>query len=430
MISIPAGAQTQAPPAPAPASQTPDEAAIEKALSADSAAKAKSQPAAAAPDTTAQGGQPANALARFFQTMNPDISAIVDFAGGYYSDPSVPKSGDDPAHTGFNVQELEVALQSIVDPYFRADVFLTIPNLGGLEVEEAVLTTTGLPGNLQIRAGIFRADIGRNNTQHLHMQYFTRRPDTNTAFLGIDGLRSPGLEVNWLVPRIPFYLLLSVSAFSVEAAEANVQLQTFGGGKPYDFTYLATARTFFDLSESTSLYLGLHYAHGKTSQSTTTNVALPSALVTTSDPAPTAYDNYYDNLYAGDLYLKWKPPNEAHTYSSLMWTTEYYLRQIPDLKLGGKPHPQLEGGIYSDLVWQAARRWYLGVRGQILGLPSGDNVQREYGAAASVTWALSEFSRVRLYGEVNFPRASGQPVNGAAFVQLEASIGAHGAHPF
>ncbi|MFI5291056.1 MAG: hypothetical protein ACHQ17_15455, partial [Polyangia bacterium] len=86
--------------------------------------------------------------------------------------------------------------------------------------------------------------------------------------------------------------------------------------------------------------------------------------------------------------------------------------------------------IYSDLVWQTARRWYLGVRGQILGIPSGDNVQREYGASASITWALSEFSRVRVYGEVNFPEAPRQPINGAAFMQLEAAIGAHGAHPF
>ncbi|HEY7958137.1 MAG TPA: hypothetical protein VII38_22705, partial [Polyangia bacterium] len=179
-----------------------------------------------------------------------------------------------------------------------------------------------------------------------------------------------------------------------------------------------------------SLYLGLHYVHGKTSQHTTSNVALPSAQVTTSNPAPTVYDNWYDNLYVADLYLKWKPANEVHTYSSLMWTTEYYLRQIPNFMLLGVARPQLEGGIYSDLVWQTARRWYLGVRGQILGIPSGDNVQREYGAAASVTWALSEFSRVRVYGEVNFPEAPKQPVNGAAFVQLEAAIGAHGAHPF
>jgi len=88
----------------------------------------------------------------------------------------------------------------VVDPYFRADIFLTIPNLSGIEVEEAFLTTTHLPGNFQIKAGIFRAGLGRQNTQHLHLQDFTRRPAINPQFLGVDGLRAPGLEVNWLVP--------------------------------------------------------------------------------------------------------------------------------------------------------------------------------------------------------------------------------------
>jgi hypothetical protein len=52
---------------------------------------------------------------------------------------------------------------------------------------------------------------------------------------------------------------------------------------------------------------------------------------------------------------------------------------------------------------------------------------------------LSEFSRVRLYGEVRYgarflpenviPNPPSR-VSAAAFLQLEAAIGAHGAHPF
>ena len=60
--------------------------------------------------------------------------------------------------------------------------------------------------------------------------------------------------------------------------------------------------------------------------------------------------------------------------------------------------------------------------------------------AASLTWALSEFARVRLYGEVRrghrfLPLEAGassgeRRTSGALFLQLEAAIGAHGAHPF
>lgn len=413
------------------------EAEIQKALQADVAAQTKDRAAAAAPvpaPTQSTGSGFAGALGRVFQTLNPDISVIADFAAGWFADDAgTIKSGDDPQSTGFKVQELELALQAVVDPYFRADVFLTIPDLQGIEVEEAYLTTTHLPGNLQIKAGIFRADIGRQNAQHLHLQDFTRRPELNAQFLGVDGLRAPGLEVNWLVPRLPFYLVLSASAFSVGPADADQPLQTFGGGSRWDFAYLATARAFFPFSDTTSLYAGLNYARGKTSQRVLGNSALPS----TADGL-TLYDNYYDNLYGADLYLKWKPVNQSRSYASVAWQTEYFVRQIPDLIRGGVRDPQLEGGLYSQLVVQVHRRWYLGARGELMGIPSGDNIKREYAGAGSVTWALSEFSRVRLYGEVRYgPRFLPEDatphaarLTTAAFLQLEAAIGAHGAHPF
>ncbi|MCA1665421.1 MAG: hypothetical protein LC659_14350, partial [Myxococcales bacterium] len=257
------------------------EADIQQALQADVSAQKKDQAAAAAAPvplpTQPTGSGFGAALGRAFQTLNPDISAIVDFAAGWYQDDAgTIKSGDDPQSTGFKAQEIELALQAVVDPYFRADIFLTIPNLQGLEGEEAFLTTSHLPANLQIKAGIFRAGIGRQNAQHLHLQDFTRRPELNAQFLGVDGLRAPGLEVNWLVPRLPFYLVLAASAFSVGAADIDQPLQTFGGGARWDFAYVGTARAFFPLSEATSLYAGLNYAHGKTSQRVGGNGALPS----------------------------------------------------------------------------------------------------------------------------------------------------------
>ena len=419
---------TSAPVAPSSPAPTIDEEEIRKAMAADQAEKQKSAPSYAQPaaPSTTQSAQP-SAIGRFIQSLNPDISAIADFAGGYYSaDSTTVKSGDDPGHTGFTVPEVELAFQATVDPYFRADIFLTIPNLGGIEVEEAYLTTRSLPWNFQIKAGIFRAGLGRQNAQHLHLQDFTRRPALNAALLGIDGLHSPGLEINWLVPRIPFYMLLSASAFTVDPADPNQILQTFGGGKRYDFTYVGTVKSFFPLNETTSIYLGLNYAHGKTSQQTTKTSAL---IESTGAVLPTLYDNFYDNLYGADLYLKWKPSNVTRTYASIAWQTEYFLRHIPNLILNGKNVVELEGGLYSQLVFQVARRWYLGARGEVMGIPSGDNVHREYASAGSVTFAWSEFARVRVYGEARFPQW-GPAVNGAAFLQLEASIGAHGAHPF
>jgi hypothetical protein len=409
---------------PSPSPKPDDAADIERALREDQEAQKKQQgnaPASAPAASSAPAYQPQSAFGRFIQSMNPDLSVIVDMAGGYYSDVNhVRLSDDDPAHTGFNIEELEVAFQATVDPYFRADVFLTVPNLSGIEVEEAFLTTTGLPGNFQIKAGIFRAGFGRQNMQHLHIQDFTRRPAVNPVFLGAGGLDSPGLEINWLVPKIPFYLLLGVSAFSVAANDPNQPLATFGGGKRYDFTYVAYAKAFFALSDSTSLYPGLSFAYGNTSQSQSQNYTSSSPACSTMLPVTssqsTACDNFYDLLYGADLYLKWKPPNQSRSYASVAWQTEYFLRQIPALRVNGRREPEVEGGLYTQIVGQVARRWFLGIRGELMGVPSGAFVQREYAGALSLTLQLSEFARIRLYGEVR--------------KQLEASIGAHGAHPF
>jgi hypothetical protein len=126
-------------------------------------------------------------------------------------------------------------------------------------------------------------------------------------------------------------------------------------------------------------------------------------------------------LYGGDLYYKWKPANVAQSYASFQWTTEFYARTLAD---GGPT----EGAGYSEAVVQIARRFYLGGRFDLTGLPSGPSVPRRYGGAGSLTFAPSEFSRVRLYGqEIGGPGVQSTTIG---FLQVEYSMGAHGAHPF
>jgi hypothetical protein len=321
------------------------------------------------------------------------------------------------------VQEVEIAFQATVDPYFRADVFLTIPNLQGIEVEEAYLTTTSLPGALQLKAGIFRAPFGRQNAQHLHLQDFTRRPEMNVLFLGADGLRSPGAEASWLVP-LPFYLLVTAAAFSVGAPDPGEPLASFGGGSSHDFTYLGNLKTFIPINDANSLMLGASFATGKTALANPNNIYPPSQT-----------DPHQSYVWGLDAYFKWKPPNVSQTYMSLAWATELYMRHIPELGT-------VEGALYTQLVWQALRRWFVGVRGEFDGIPVGPWVPRQYAASGSITWALSEFSRARLYGEARFAPEGGANIgperwlalppgwSSAVFLQLEASIGAHGAHPY
>ena len=410
-------AQTEvAPPPPPPVT---DEAAIRKALQADAAA---GTPAPAPAPATAPGGEAAASLsaqaaARPAGTglLNPNISAIVDGSFGYYGvhhadfdGIAVPESGDDPSaqRDGFTLQEVELAFQTAIDPYLEGAVFLTIPNLEGIEVEEAYFTTTALPGNLQVKGGSFRSQLGRNNGQHLHLQNFTRRPLMTPLLFGADGLRGPGLQASWLIPRLPWFATLYAEAFSIDAPEAGV-VTTFGGGKrsPKNLTYAAVLEQFWSPSETVSLLLGLNYATG----------------IASTCAAPPCEGGPRDHLYGGDLYFKWRPEGASGESLSLRWSTEYFARKIAD----GGPH---EGALYTEPVLQVAKRWYLGARFDLTGLPRGANVPRRYGESLSITFAPTEFSRFRLYGQV----LSGPEVKTATvgFLQAEFSMGAHGAHPF
>jgi len=136
--------------------------------------EAPAPPAVAPTDATAPPeAMPTQTSARApgSSLLNPALSFILDTTFGYYGRNAgdfaalgLPVAGDDPSdiNEGFGVQEIEIAAQAAIDPYLDGAVFLTIPNLEGIEVEEAYLVTTSLPANLQIKAGTFRtASAGR-----------------------------------------------------------------------------------------------------------------------------------------------------------------------------------------------------------------------------------------------------------------------------
>jgi len=401
---------------------------LEKALQADQQAAQQKQ--------QQQQAAPAPPLLRGSQSLNPDISAILDADMGWQRRAPQFLNGDDPnlhgdtTHAlGFTAQEVELALSAIVDPYFKGEVYLTIPNLEGIEVEEAFATSTSLPWNLQVKGGSFRSAFGRQNGQHLHVQDFTRRPLINAAFLGDDGLRGPGLQVSWLSP-LPFYLTLYGEAFSLGNDPAALggpvpdPVRSFGADRARRPTLAAEAKLFLPFGEEWSLYGGLSVASGKS----------PGLLVATDTTAGTGRET---QLFGADLYLKWKPANVAQGYSSLALQAEGIVRHFA---AGDTLADEWDGGAYAQIVAQFAHRWFVGLRGDLIGLPSSSVTARTARGALSVTFQGSEFMRVRAYAEVekgnlSFGDATVVPVvtpdwAPAAFLQLEISIGAHGAHPF
>ncbi len=301
-------------------------------------------------------------------------------------------------------------------------------------MEEAFATTTSLPWNLQVKGGSFRSAFGRQNGQHLHVQDFTRRPLINSAFLGSDGLRGPGVQVSWLSP-LPFYLALYGEAFSLfndpaaSGGPVPEPVRSFGANGFQRPTVTAEAKLFLPFGDEWSLYGGLNFASGES----------PGLALTSTTNVGVGRDT---QLFGADLYLKWKPANVAGGYPSVALQVEAVFRHFT---AGDALADAWDGGAYAQAVMQFARRWFLGLRGDFVGLPASAVLARTARGAVSLTFQGSEFMRIRAYvelekanisfGDESIPpgallsavQPSWAP---AAFLQLEISIGAHGAHPF
>ena len=81
------------------------------------------------------------------KVFNPDIAAIGNFLGSVGRSPGNPNPGK-----ALELHESEVSLQAIVDPYARADFFLSFGEQG-VGVEEGFVTFPTIPGGCCSRWG-------------------------------------------------------------------------------------------------------------------------------------------------------------------------------------------------------------------------------------------------------------------------------------
>ncbi len=118
--------------------------------------------------TQTYGGATSNA-----KLLNPDISLIGDFVG------TAGRNTISPSRS-LELHESEVGMQAIIDPYARADAFISFGETG-VNVEEGYVTFTSLPAGLLLKVGKMRAEFGKVNTIHNHALSFIDRPlVTNT----------------------------------------------------------------------------------------------------------------------------------------------------------------------------------------------------------------------------------------------------------
>jgi hypothetical protein len=333
---------------------------------------------------------PAPGLAVNPTFFNPSIAVIGNFLANVGNNPVQPS----PA---FQVEESEISFQAVVDPYARADLFLSFTN-EGVEVEEGFVTFLALPWQTQAKAGKFKVQFGKVNTLHLHVLPWVDEP---LPFTNI--LLQPQFET-WKAEGISVSKVIELPGDTFSEAYFQVLDGTSGGGlfaapTKSNLTYVGQYRVFRDFGDDHNLEASFSYAYGYNGTSLTNTTSLQNAA----------------------LVYRWKPL-EGRPYRSFILRSEYFWsqREQPD-------GTQKAQGFFVGADWQLARQWFTGARYEFSDRATNATL-RDKGVAATLTFMPSEFSVLR----AEYRRRDYAPgiVANEGFLQIQFAIGAHGAHPF
>jgi hypothetical protein len=357
------------------------------------------QPTAQVPTGAEGAGGPSGTLpvygsaAALSKIFNPDVAVIGNFLG---------VAGANEVRPGptLEMAESEVSLQAIVDPYARADFFLSFGE-EGVDLEEGFITFGTLPGGLLAKVGKLRSAFGKVNTFHTHQVSWADRPlVTENLVGGEEGIGDAGVSVARLIPNPWIFLEATGQVFRGDSGDI------FASSRRSDVSYTGHLRGYHDLSESTNLDLGVSYSKGHNA----------SGYVDGIDEG-----RFTTALTGMDATVRWRPLRRSiyHSFvgrSEVIWSR----RQQPEGR-------QDAMGFYVSGDYQLGRRWFTGIRFDRSGRADDPSVH-DSGQSFTLTYWPSEFSQVR--GQ--FRRTDyheGRTANEVLF-QVQFNIGAHGAHPF
>jgi hypothetical protein len=373
-------------------SESSPAASVVSALPATAAAATPQAQVAQSMQSQTLGGASSNA-----RLLNPDISLIGDFIGTAGHNDVMPSRS-------LELHESELGVQAIIDPYARADVFISFGE-EGVNVEEGYVTFTSLPASLLLKVGKMRAAFGKVNTIHNHALPFIDRPlATNNLVGGEDGIDDAGFSLSRILPA-PKDWFLEATAQVFRGDSSDV----FQASQRQDASVVGHLRAYKDLSESTNLDLGVSYARGHNDVGS----------------------NFTTSLYGADATVRWKPLRRA-IYNSFLFRTELFYSLRDQLATLNAEQTEHAFGMYSSAEYRVNRRWTVGGRFDRSAHARDANLI-DTGLSAIVTYWPSEFSQIRgqyRYGHLaTAPNASFDNANELLF-QFLFVMGAHGAHPF
>jgi hypothetical protein len=365
----------------------------------------------------------------------PDISAVGDFVADLS-----PKGSTQEDGARLGVREVELALQAVVDPYFRGDIFLGLSDLEGIAIEQAYLTTTSLPWQLEARLGRFLMPFGKQNVTHRHDLHTIEYPYVIQRFLGAEGLKGTGLYGSRVFSPFGFYQELQVTAVDHLGETEEALLTEEPVNKALSgLGFSARLRNYVDLTEAQNVELSFSAMTGKRAQPLSENVLQFNGVNAAIARQTTL---------GADLTYRWRPLQQG-IYRSFILQGEV-MRQLNERRPALPERscdpivftctfpPELYDDFYSgprrDYTgaylfgrYQTSQRSFIGTRYDWLQDADADDRTLQAGSVY-LEWFPSEFSKLVAGYEAVKPQEASTVHR--LILQAAFSLGPHKPHPF
>jgi len=275
--------------------------------------------AAAAPDTASLGQIGSQAGGRSQNALNPEISVTGDVRAGL--------DNPGPQTRPFVPREIELGLQSALDPFSMAKVFASFSE-DGVDIEEAYAYWTGLPGHFRVDVGKIRQQVGELNRWHLHALPEGEYPLVLQRYLGEEGLAATGVS---LYAPLPFSGRAGTFEWYGQVTRGDNPTLFDAGNRP---ALLSQLSGFWQFTRSTFAQLSVSGIYG-------TN---PDSSLSTVVGAVAAR-------------FSWRPPERAKYKEFTIRSEVFALRR----RIAGAGPTRIGG--YVDASWKLSSRLVAGVRG-------------------------------------------------------------------
>jgi hypothetical protein len=335
------------------------------------------------------------------QALNPNISLGGDFFGAVSSSNHelISEPGDvSYGNNGFFLREVELALESPLDPFTRGKTFISISK-EAISIEEAYMEWLNLPLKMNLKLGIFYTEFGPINRYHDHALPQFDRPRALVNLFSNKGLGGTGLASSFMLPEILFSDATTLDLTVVKGTDTGDNFSFAGNSLLYSGQF----KNYYDISQDSYFEFRLSSVAGRN---------------------PSEGKNY---SYIGSLGLEYKwVPSGREKYKTFDWKTElfYSSRKENVGTIRSK-------GFYSSVQNKLNARFWLGGRIGYSELPYDQN-QYEWDFTINLDFWQSEFVFTRIQYQYNrrnieamVPYTAGLPNDHTIFLQVCWAMGPH-----